>query len=164
MTDLAIRADFSDEEFDPFGAIIDAPGTLGTRRLYSDWLGGDAPDPVLHTNAVAAVSLPVTLNSLECHPHAAQCFVPLDVSRYLVTVAKSDASGNPLLDTLVSFVLPGSRGVIYRRGVWHASAAVLDRMGHFAVLMWRGLSDDDVFLDIAPRRLVATSIDTREPA
>lgn len=166
IADLTIRTDFRNDEFAPFGAIIDAPDKAGTRRFYSDWLGGGAPDPVLHTNAVAAASLPLTLTSLECHPHAAQCFMPLDVSRYLVTVAKSDASGAPLLDTLVSFVLPGTRGVIYGRGVWHASAAVLDRLGHFAVLMWRGLPDDDVFIDIAPRRLVGTldAIETREPA
>jgi ureidoglycolate lyase len=163
--DVAIRTEFPDDAFAPFGAFIDAPQVAGTRRMYSDWLGGAAPEPVLHTNAVPASALPVTLGSLECHPHAAQCFVPLDVSRYLVTVARSDAAGAPLLDTLVSFLLPGTRGVIYGRGVWHASATVLDRVGHFAVLMWRGLAEDDVVVDIAPRRLVGRldTVQTPEP-
>jgi ureidoglycolate lyase len=152
--DLAIQTLFRDEDFAPFGAIIDSPDAAGARRMYSDWLGGDALDPVFHTNAVQPSVLPLTLESLESHPHAAQCFVPLDVSRYLVTVAKSDANGGPALDTLETFLVPGTRGVIYGRGVWHASATVFDRIGHFAVLMWRGRVDDDIFIDIPPHRIV----------
>ncbi len=164
--DLAIRANFAPSDFAPFGEFIEGAPEPGSRRFYSDWLGGEGIGPVFHTNAVPPSSLPVTLRSLELHRHAAQCFVPLDVSRYLVTVAHSDAGGNPLLDTLQTFLLPGSRGVIFARGVWHASATVLDRIGHFAVLMWRGRADDDVFLDIPPRRIVGRidTTSTPEPA
>jgi ureidoglycolate lyase len=87
---------------------------------------------------------------LEHHPHANQAFIPLDVSRYLVTVAPSDAAGQPILDKLESFLVPGNLGVVYRQGVWHAGASVLDRAGNFAVLMWRGAPDDDVMLPIEP--------------
>jgi ureidoglycolate lyase len=63
--------------------------------------------------------------------------------------------GSADLSGLKSFLLPGTVGVIYARGVWHASASVLDRAGAFAVLMWRGANDDDVFADIAPTLLIS---------
>ncbi len=140
------------EAFADFGTFIDPPPGIGERRFFSDWLGSaqDACRPVLHTNQVPESALPVTLDSLEKHPHAAQAFVPLDVSRYVVTVAPSDREGRPCVDQLRAFLVPGDRGVIYRRGVWHGSARVLDRTGSFAVLMWRGAADDDVFLPIDP--------------
>jgi ureidoglycolate lyase len=153
--DIVASAGIRADAFSPFGEIIDRPGVFGERRMFSDWLGGSSLKPVFHTNAVPAARLPVTLETLERHPHAAQCFVPLDVSRFVVTVAESDAAGRPRLETLRAFILPGTRGVIYRQGVWHAPATVLDRAGSFAVLMWRGLPDDDEILCIASRRILA---------
>ena len=46
--------------------------------------------------------------------------------------------------------------MIFNPGVWHLGATVLDRPGHFTVLMWRGgpLQDDD-FRTIAPLTLIA---------
>jgi ureidoglycolate lyase len=145
----------SPEDFAPFGALIDRPTEAGQRQFYSTWLGGDGIAPVFHVNHVPAASLPVTLSKLERHPHAAQCFLPLDVSRYLVTVAPSLPDGAADLAGLRSFLLPGNLGVIFARGVWHAGASVLDRAGAFAVLMWRGAPDDDVFAEIPPTQLVA---------
>lgn len=136
--------------FAPYGTLIDAPDGHGQRRFYSDWLGGAGLSPVFHVNSVPALELPAPLARLERHPHAAQCFVPLDVARYVVTVAPSLADGSPDLSGLRSFLVPGTQGVIYARGVWHAGASVLDRSGAFAVLMWRGQADDDQFIDISP--------------
>lgn len=138
------------EAFAPFGAFIRRPDAHGQRQFYSDWLGGDGLQPVFHVNSMAPTSLPAPVSRLERHPHAAQCFVPLDVERYLVTVAPSLSDGAPDTGALRSFVVPSSQGVIYRRGVWHAGASVLDRAGAFAVLMWRGREDDDEFCEIAP--------------
>lgn len=158
---LILRTDFSAEAFANFGAVVAQPQTPGERMMLSAWLGGEGLSPVFHTNAVPVVTLPHTVRQLECHPHAAQAFVPLDVSRYLVTVAPSDAEGAPLLSQAQSFVVPGTVGIIYKRAAWHAGATVLDRDGSFAVLMWRGSSDDDVMLDIPPLRLAAD--ETLEP-
>lgn len=140
----------SAEDFAPFGTIIDRPAESGQRRFYSDWLGGQDLAAVFHVNNVPVSTLPLTLTRLERHPHAAQCFVPLDVSRYLVSVAPSLPDGRADLSGMRSFLMPGTVGVIYAPGVWHAGASVLDRAGAFAVLMWRGANDDDVFADIAP--------------
>ena len=143
------------EAFAPFGALIDKPALSGERAFYSRWLGGDASlAPVFHVNRVPATRLPSAIARLEHHPHAAQAFVPLDVSRYLVTVAPSLGDGGPDLGGLRSFELPATMGVIYAPGVWHAGATVLDREGSFAVLMWRGAPDDDVFISIDPVDLV----------
>ncbi|MGB3025128.1 ureidoglycolate lyase [Paradevosia shaoguanensis] len=143
------------ESFAPFGTLIERPAAAGSRQFYSNWLGGTGLAPVFHVNHIPPVTLPTTVGKLERHPHAAQCFVPLDVSRYLVTVAGSMGDGRPDLDAMRSYILPGSLGVIYAPGVWHAGASVLDRTGAFAVLMWRGANNDDVFIDIEPVQLIS---------
>lgn len=151
---VSISGGITAGQFAPFGSLIDRPAVMGERAFYSSWLGGEGLAPQFHVNRVRPAMLPIVLGSLERHPHAAQVFMPLDVSRYLVTVAPSLADGQPDLAGLQSFELPASIGVIYARGVWHAGASVLDREGSFAVLMWRGAADDDVFADIEPVELV----------
>ena len=152
MRQVHLENCLSEQDFAPFGGFIDKPHITGERRFHSAWLGADNGDcaPVLHTNRIAASQCPVLLESLEHHPHAAQVFIPLDVSRYLVVVAPSDEQGQPVISGLRAFVMPGSVGVVYRAGIWHAGARVLDREGSFAVLMWRGSKTDDVHLAIEP--------------
>jgi ureidoglycolate lyase len=145
-------------DFAAFGSFIDRPAEAGQRQFYSDWLGGPGLAPAFHVNNVPQVNLPLTLTRLERHPHAAQCFVPLDVSRYLVSVAPSLPDGAPYLAGMKTFLMPGTVGVIYAKGVWHAGASVLDRAGAFAVLMWRGANDDDVFVDIEPTQITSRGL------
>ena len=155
MRSVVINPIPCESDFAPFGAFIDRPAEPGQRQFYSSWLGGAGLEAVFHVNNVLPATPPVTLAKLERHPHAAQCFVPLDVSRYLVTVAPSLPDGSADIAGLRTFLLPGSIGVVYARGVWHAGASVLDRAGAFAVLMWRGANDDDVFADIDPVQLIS---------
>jgi ureidoglycolate lyase len=90
------------------------------------------------------------IDTLEQHPHSAQIFLPLDVARYLIVVAPSDELGNPDLAHSEAFLAPGNVGIVYRPGVWHAGAAVLDRPGSFGVLMWRNdTADDEVFRQLS---------------
>lgn len=95
--------------------------------------------------------LPLTISALERHRFSPQTFVPLEVSRYLVTVAPSDSSGRPILPEARAFVVGSGRGIVYRRGTWHAGMTVLDRAARFAVLIWStgDTSEDDEFLDLA---------------
>jgi len=65
----------------------------------------------------------------------------------------SDAAGSPDSAHGLAFVVPGTLGVVYRPGTWHAGIAVLDAEASFAVLMWRGEKDDDVFAAIPPIEL-----------
>ncbi len=143
--------------FAPYGAFVIPPDQPGERRFFSDALieRPVASAPVLHVNFVQPLTLPMSVARIERHPHAAQCFFPLDVSRYVVVVMPSDADGRPCRDQALSFLVPGTMGVIYHTGVWHLGATVLDRPGHFTVLMWRGdAPQDDVFLDIEPLTLI----------
>lgn len=157
MTHVATAPDAA--AFAPFGTIIDAPRCFGDRKMFSDWLrpvGGLALQ--FHINAIAPSAEPITLTRVERHPHAAQAFVPMDVSRYVVTVAPARADGDPDLSGVVCMELPGTLGVIYNPGVWHAGVTVLDRTAHFAVLMYRGASDDDVFRAIDPLTIRTSQI------
>jgi len=144
------------DAFAPFGAFIRAPDAPGQRSFYSEHLHLHPPAsaPVLHVNHVAPSPLPLTVDWLERHPHAEQCFMPLDVSRYVVLVMPSDADGRPVPAQARGFVVPGTVGVIFHTNVWHLGATVLDRPGHFSVLMWRGgAMQDDEFRAIAPLTL-----------
>jgi ureidoglycolate lyase len=122
--------------------------------MFSEWL---EPVPGLshqcHLNRVAPSTLPLTVKQVEHHPHAAQLFLPMGVSHYLVTVMPSDAVGSPDSAHALAFVVPGTLGVAYHPGTWHAGIAVLDAEASFAVLMWRGEKDDDVFAAIPPIEL-----------
>lgn len=158
MRTVLISPYCSTEDFAPFGSLVEPPAQAGDRQFYSQWLGGAGLSPVFHVNHVRPTALPVLLSKLECHPHAAQCFMPLDVSRFLVSVAPSLPDGSADLGAMQSFLLPGTVGVIYAPGVWHAGISVLDRPGAFAVLMWRGANDDDVFADIAPTQLISQGL------
>lgn len=129
--------------FAPFGAFIEPP-EVGGRAMFSDWLQPVAGRAAhYHLNRVAPTTLPVTLDRVERHPHAAQLFLPVGVSRYLVTVMPADATGAPDPSRAQAFVVPGTMGVAYHPGTWHAGISVLDGEGSFAVMMWRGEADDD---------------------
>jgi ureidoglycolate lyase len=142
------------DAFRPFGEILAPPDAPGGRRQFGHWLVPTAAlDLHCHLNAVAVSALPLELDQMERHPHAAQIFLPLDVSRYLVTVMPADAKGRPDPAHALSMVLPGTLGVVYRPGIWHAPILVLDRDGHFAVMMQRGAPDDDVIFTIPPLTL-----------
>lgn len=135
--------------FAPFGAFIEVPARVGERFAFSDWLApGAGLAPQCYTNRVSPAALPLTLERVERHPHAAQVFLPLMASRYLVTVMPSDAEGRPQPAQARAFVLPRELGVAYHPGVWHAGITALDAEASFAVLMWRGAEDDDVFATI----------------
>ena len=138
-------------DFAPFGEFLQPPSAVGGRSMFSRWL-----EPVAglsqqcHLNRVTASTLPMTVDRVECHPHASQLFLPVGVSRYLVTVMPSDEAGGPDFPSALAFLVPRTLGVVYHPGTWHAGITVLDVEATFAVLMWRGGEDDDVFASIPP--------------
>lgn len=139
------------EAFAPFGVFISPPACAGARGDYAAVLAPVAGlTPSVYTNLVTPARLPHTLARVERHPHAAQMFLPLVASRYLVVVMPPLADGRPDAAAARAFVVPPTLGVAYRPGVWHAGITALDGEASFAVLMWRGATDDDVFADVAP--------------
>ena len=160
MTGRVVRLMKPDAEaFAPFGRFVTGPEEPGTRSFYSESLH-ERPEmsaPVLHVNNVSPSRLPIEVSEVEKHPHAAQCFLPLDVSRYVAMVMPSDEAGLPRQERALAFLLPGTMGIIYNPGIWHLGATVLDRPGHFTVLMWRGgRRQDDVFRAVTPLTLIDT--------
>ena len=149
--------------FAPFGAFLQPPATAGERSMFGKWL-----EPVTglsqqcHLNRVERSTLPLTLDQVECHPHACQLFIPMGVSRYLVTVMPSDEAGAPDSARALAFLLPGTLGVAYRPGTWHAGISALDAEATFAVLMWRGGEEDDVFALIPPLEIHSANVVGRE--
>ena len=135
--------------FAPFGEFIERPAEAGARRLYSAWLA-PAPDllPQFHTNRVPPSAVPLQVTRVERHPHAAQVLLPLSGARYLVTVMPSRIDGLPDVERAEAFVVPATLGVAYRPGVWHTGIVALDTEACFAVMMWRGATDDDVFVEV----------------
>ena len=122
MTGLVVRLSAPDAEASaPFGRFVTGPDTAGTSSFYSECLHArpDASAPMLHVNNVARSDLPLQVTKVERHPHAAQSFFPLDVSRYAVLVMPSDDAGR---------FLSGLR----RRGSWpdHDQVAVFGSDPH----------------------------------
>ena len=145
-----------DEAFAPFRRFVTPPDLPGERAFYSEMLRerDSQSAPVLHVNHVPETRLPIRISKIERHPHAAQCFFPLDVARYVVMVMPSDPNGDPVVEQTLAFVTPGNTGVIFHPNVWHLGATVLDRPGQFTVLMWRdGARPDDAFRAIPPLTL-----------
>ena len=152
-TTLTVRAP-DPRAFAPYGAFLEPPREPGARTMFGDWLAPvSGRTQHCHINRVRPSTLPLTLDRVERHPQATQLFVPMGVSRYLVTVLPSDANDTPDPTRALAFVVPGSVGVAYRPGTWHAGIAVLDAEASFAVMMWRGGTDDDEFASIPPLEL-----------
>ncbi len=157
MTNLTLKLQEPDPvAFEPYGLFVTPPDQPGERHFFSDALRvrNEASSPVLHVNSVLPQALPFSFLQVERHPHAVQCFFPLDVSRYAVVVMPSDADGRACPEKALGFLMQGTVGVIFHSGVWHLGATVLDRLGHFTVMMWRGgVPQDDEFQNIEPLTL-----------
>lgn len=157
MIEIAICQTDPHAALGPLAEIITPPETFGDRRFFTDAIiaSGSGLAPVFHTNRVAPSCLPLVVDRLERHPHAAQAFMPLDVSRYVVLVAPDTGAGAPDLGRACAVMLSGNRGILYRPGTWHMGMSVLDGPGVFAVLMWRGRTDDDVHHEIEGLRITS---------
>ncbi|WP_158746389.1 ureidoglycolate lyase [Acidisphaera sp. L21] len=124
------------EAFAPYGDVIDPPAP-GERDLLSDTLSAvdGADSPRLSFGHPKPWTLPLTATEMERHNRSSQCFVPLDVSRFVVMVAP-DKDGKPDATQLRAFVARGDQAVNYHAGTWHHPSRALDRPARFATLMW----------------------------
>lgn len=136
------------EAFKPFGDVSDMDS--GSRR---NALGNafertaEAVEPRLWIATITSVqALPLTLRTLECHPHSAQSFLPINAP-YIVVVCHSHPTGQPDTDTLQAFRATAQQGVTYARNVWHHGLTVLEAPARFVVSMsFTGTGGDDIFV------------------
>jgi ureidoglycolate lyase len=140
------------EEFAPFGDVLAPPADFG--RNYFDQglrtLRPTARPSLAVSHAKFLQTLPLEAQVMERHEFSSQSFVPLDVSRWLVIVAPTDADGGPDPSHAVAFVAGPGQGVTYHVATWHHPLTLLDRPGRFAVFMWRdGTKTDEEFRTLA---------------
>ena len=122
--------------FAPFGALIQPPQNPGDRRMFSDWLVPvEGLTLQFHINHVLPSPLPLQLTQVERHPHAAQAFVPLDVSRYGVIYGGAQKNIGPA----------GVTFVIVRDDL-------LDRQHPLcpSAFNWRNVADNDSMFNTPP--------------
>lgn len=141
------------DAFAPFGDVLAHRGA-GRRTAFPGALQATAasPRPALWVSRVTvAQHLPLRVEQMERHRHAAQSFVPLHAGRWLVLVAPDAPDGSPDPAGALAFLAGSAVGVCYRPGTWHGSLAVLDTPAEFLVLKSdTGHPDDDEFRPVAP--------------
>ncbi len=106
------------DAFAPFGQVISRPIRVGDRVSYEAELTNRRPQATIRfwVNHVRPATLPLVATKLERHSHSSQTFLPLSVSRYVVIVAPSLASGAPDVDAIAGFVAAGTQGITYAAG------------------------------------------------
>ncbi len=138
----------SPEAFAPYGQAVADPGPTN-RTDYAAKLFNGRDGVEINVGVVRAMppaSLPMQVLKMERHPQSTQAFLPLDCDRYLVVVAKGrGGAGDPDLDTLRAFVVPGDMIVNYDAGTWHCPLTSLDRPSTFGLVMYMdgGPGDED---------------------
>jgi len=149
------------EAFVPYGEVIAHQGVERRHHLTEPMRHG--PEVVRQAAWVSRVQAappgPAVIQLMERHRYAAQSFVPLTASPYLVVVAPTGADGLPDMERLEAFLATGSQGVCYRVGTWHHGLTVLQGPAEFLVLMGQtGRGDDDEFWQApAPHAQVSLS-------
>ncbi len=130
--------------FAPFGDVIDPPAPGERVGLSETLVARDGAGTArLSFNHGKPHDLPLTATEMERHNRSSQCFVPLDVARWVLMVAP-DKGGRPDPAGIRAFVATGDQAVNYHLGTWHHPLRILDRPGRFAVLMWTtGHKPDD---------------------
>lgn len=138
-------------DFAPYGDVLAPPAEPG-RVYFEKGLGNgriDAWPSLSATHSRPLAALPLQARVLERHEFSSQSFMPLDVSRWLIIVAPSSASGGPDPSRALAFVAGPGQGITYHMGTWHHGLTVLDRPSRFAVFMWRdGTRADEEFVTL----------------
>ena len=107
MTCTLLLEPLTPEAFAPFGDVVEPPA-LGDRISLSGTLlaQDDAGTPRLSFNNAGPVALPLLATEMERHNRSSQCFVPIDVARWVVMVAPNKG-GAPDPAGLRAFVVRG---------------------------------------------------------
>ncbi|RPH66460.1 MAG: ureidoglycolate hydrolase [Burkholderiales bacterium] len=103
--------------------------------------------PSLSVFRASAVRLPFEVRELERHRLGSQTFLPLGGTPFLVVVALGDDA--PDVATIAAFRVDGTRGVTFRKGVWHHPLLALAD-GDFAVLERQGTETDCEVASLEP--------------
>jgi ureidoglycolate lyase len=164
--------------YEPFGDVIAAerdglepvPANEGTARKLERLVALEnlrEGKAALHVSVFRCTpgSAPFEVALLERHARSTQLFVPMIVRRFLVVVARPDASGTrPDLATLAAFVAGPGQGISYRPGIWHHPMIALDDVADFACFVHEdGTADDCEIVRYEENERATIVIDARSP-
>lgn len=145
------------EEFQPYGTFLD-PSNADPRLNFTIDASNPRDDARANLALIRAprALVPLTIDTLERHPHSTQCFLPLGDTSYLVVVTLPTRDGQPDLETLAAFSVPAGIGIAYHPTTWHAGMSYLGGPGHFAMFIYEaGTADDCVYEPIPPVQLIS---------
>ncbi|MBO4121806.1 ureidoglycolate lyase [Cupriavidus gilardii] len=130
------------DAFAPFGDVIESDGhapiaiNRGMCHRFHDLAEVDVSSndgrPLINLFESQPYALPLALISFERHPLGSQAFIPLGEAPFLVVVAPPGDTIEP--QAVRAFVTNGRQGVNYRKGVWHHSLIVTDKVARFVVV------------------------------
>jgi ureidoglycolate lyase len=146
MTITLHASPLTTDAFAPYGEVIStsikAPfavnggSSLRHHALASVETGAEGTAILSIFECQQAVSWPLKITLLECHPLGSQAFIPLSGQSFVVVVAP--AGPQPDRSALRAFVSDGSQGVNYHKGIWHLPLAAF-QTGAFLVADRSGL-------------------------
>ena len=137
-------APFTAEAFAPFGRTIQPPEP-GAEAVLHDLLqpSRETAAPCARLDTHDAKGFPFAAPRMERHEHSEQLFVPLGEARYVIAAALPAPDGEPDLATLQGFLVEGTTGICYTRGIWHLPITILDRPTTFLMMM-KAVGDPEI--------------------
>ena len=90
---------------------------------------------------------------MEQHSSFTQAFLPADGAPAVIVVAQPSAGlgSEPDLDTLQAFLLDGTQGIMYGRGIWHTPVFPLVQIATYAMTTCIDTQPEtEGYLDISP--------------
>lgn len=140
------------EAFAPFGEVIAlGPGQPGSDAYAADMVNL-RPEARLNVSISRSspVGLPLKVKAMEIHPHSAQAFLPIEISRYLVLVCGKTADGGPDVGGVRAFIAGPEQGINYKPSTWHHPFTVLDAPSRQVMLRYdRDDEEDTIWYEIA---------------
>ena len=128
-----------------FGRILGEPSTVdpNIRDQVSDvWLGlsdlmGIGSVPGRQITYLKIHTRPAKYEKIEKHETSAEAFIPLEGESVLLLVPADaiDSEGRPDMARARAFLMDGSKGVLLRRGTWHAVPYNLSEVATYLVLV-----------------------------
>lgn len=148
MSRVLLAEPLTADAFRPFGEVIEPDNATEIRLINNGSttrFHDIAPVEVGEGHALISIfrgkpfSLPLEIVMMERHPLGSQAFVPLEGRPFLVLVSP-DEDGRP--GRPHAFLCDGTKGVSYRRDVWHHPLVALGERSDFLVVDRGGPGDN----------------------
>lgn len=140
------------EAFAPFGEVVALGAGQPGSDAYAADLANRRPDARLNVSISRSspIALPLKVKAMEMHPHSAQAFLPIEISRYLILVCGKTADGGPDIGGIRAFIAQADQGINYKPATWHHPFTVLDAPSRQVMLRYdKDDAEDTLWHDVA---------------